>query len=131
MEAYEDVRSDQTETNWCCMKYDQGDIALDSSGTDFNELREKFGDDERAFAFMRVQTGDDMSKRMKFALLCWIGPHVSALKKAKTSTEKAFVKQIFSSFAKELQFDDLHDVKEENIRQEVMKAGGANYGSGH
>jgi hypothetical protein len=36
-----------------------------------------------------------MSKRMKFALLIWSGPGVSTMKKAKMSTEKAFVKQVF------------------------------------
>ena len=47
------------------------------------------------YAFLRVQTGDEMSKRMKFALLVWAGPGVSAIKKAKLSTDKAFVKQVF------------------------------------
>ena len=36
-----------------------------------------------------------MSKRAKFALLTWIGPAVGALKKAKVSTDKAFVKEVF------------------------------------
>ena len=36
-----------------------------------------------------------MSRRAKFAFLTWIGPSVGALKKAKVSTDKAFVKQVF------------------------------------
>ena len=32
---------------------------------------------------------------MKFALLVWVGPGVSAMKKAKLSTDKGFVKQVF------------------------------------
>ena len=36
-----------------------------------------------------------MSRRMKFALLVWVGPGVSAMKKAKLSTDKGFVKQVF------------------------------------
>ena len=52
-------------------------------------------EDERVYAFLRVQTGDEMSKRQKFALIIWVGPGVSAMKKAKMSTEKAFVKQVF------------------------------------
>ena len=35
-----------------------------------------------------------MSRRKKFAFITWIGPSVSPLKKAKVSTDKAFVKQI-------------------------------------
>jgi hypothetical protein len=34
-----------------------------------------------------------MSKRAKFALITWIGASVSALKKAKCSTDKAFLKE--------------------------------------
>ena len=51
-------------------------------------------DDERAFAYVRVYTGDELSKRAKFALLTWIGTSVGALKRAKTSTDKSFVKQV-------------------------------------
>ena len=36
-----------------------------------------------------------MSRRAKFAFITWIGPSVGALKKAKVSTDKAFVKQIW------------------------------------
>ena len=35
-----------------------------------------------------------MSKRTKFALLIWLGPDVSVLKKARMSTDRALVKQI-------------------------------------
>ncbi len=36
-----------------------------------------------------------MSRRAKFAFITWIGPSVPPLKKAKVSTDKAFVKNIF------------------------------------
>ena len=35
-----------------------------------------------------------MSRRAKFVFITWIGPSISALKKAKVSTDKAFVKNI-------------------------------------
>ncbi|XP_060559225.1 coactosin-like protein [Ruditapes philippinarum] len=131
VEAYNDVRDDVSPTNWCCLKYDESNnLALDSKGEDFEELKSKFGEDERVYAFLRVQTGDEMSKRMKFALLIWSGPGVSTMKKAKMSTEKAFVKQVFLNFAVEMLFEDIHEVKEDNIKEECMKAGGANYGTG-
>lgn len=52
-------------------------------------------DDDRAYAYLRFETGDEMSRRAKFAMITWIGPSVSPLKKAKVSTDKAFVKQVF------------------------------------
>ena len=51
-------------------------------------------DDDRAYGYVRFETGDEMSRRAKFAFITWIGPFVSALKKAKVSTDKAFVKNI-------------------------------------
>ena len=46
------------------------------------------------YAYARFETGDEMSRRAKFAFITWIGPSVGALKKAKVSTDKAFVKKI-------------------------------------
>ena len=53
-------------------------------------------DDDRAYAYARFETGDEMSRRAKFAFITWIGPNVSPLKKAKVSTDKAFVKAVWT-----------------------------------
>jgi len=52
-------------------------------------------EDARVYAYLRFETGDEMSRRAKFALVTWIGSSVTALKKAAVSTDKAFVKEIF------------------------------------
>ena len=54
-----------------------------------------WSDDERIYGYVRFETGDEMSRRAKFAFITWIGPSVSPLKKGKVSTDKAFVKNIF------------------------------------
>ena len=48
---------------------------------------------ERAYGYVRIETGDELSKRAKFAFITWIGESVPPLKKAKVSTDKASVKQ--------------------------------------
>ncbi len=53
----------------------------------------RFVGDNRIYAYVRIETGDEMSKRAKFALITWIGSEVSPLKKAKVSTDKAFLKE--------------------------------------
>lgn len=53
-------------------------------------------DDERVYGFVRLETGDELSKRAKFALITWVGSSVGALKKAKVSTDKAFVKEVIT-----------------------------------
>ena len=52
-------------------------------------------DDNRVYGYVRFETGDEMSRRAKFAFITWIGPSVGPLKKAAVSTDKAFVKQIW------------------------------------
>lgn len=51
-------------------------------------------DDCRLFGFVRITTGDAMSKRAKFTLITWIGENISGLQRAKISTDKALVKEI-------------------------------------
>jgi hypothetical protein len=53
-------------------------------------------DDARVFGFVRVATGDELSKRTKFVLITWIGAEVNALKRAKVSTDKTAVKSVVS-----------------------------------
>ena len=45
-------------------------------------------------AWLKLQTGDELSKRSKFVFCTWIGPNVSVMKKAKMGTDKAFVKEV-------------------------------------
>ena len=59
-------------------------------------LFEPTTDDVRAYGFARIETGDELSKRQKFALITWIGQTVSPLKKARVSTDKGLLKQVVS-----------------------------------
>ena len=130
-DAYEEVRKDDSETNWLVLNFnDENKIALESTGVDFEEFREKFTDDVRLFGYLRIISGDELSKRSKFVFITWIGSGVSVLKKAKMSADKGSVKDVIRSFAVEELFTERSDVRESSIRTKVEKAGGANYGTG-
>ncbi|KAJ9586399.1 hypothetical protein L9F63_019951, partial [Diploptera punctata] len=92
--AYEDVRSDNSETEWAVFKFEGNHIVCSAKGKEFEKFREQFGNDERAFGYIRLQMGDEMSKRQKFLFLTWVGPSVGVIKRAKMSTDKAMVKDI-------------------------------------
>ncbi|ESO82810.1 hypothetical protein LOTGIDRAFT_203293 [Lottia gigantea] len=129
-DAYEEVRSDKTDTNWAVLKYDGNTIVLEDTGTDFGDFKSRFTDDERKYGYLRVVTGDELSKRSKFVFIAWCGNDISAIKKARLGTDKAHVKNIMSNFAIELLVSEHEELEEEQILQAVRKAGGANYGTG-
>ncbi|CAI8038872.1 Coactosin-like protein [Geodia barretti] len=128
--AYEEVRSDDNETMWCALQYDGKKLEVSCTGTDYSELLGLMGDDERVYAYVRFETGDEMSRRAKFAFITWIGPSVSPLKKAKVSTDKAFVKAVWPNFGKEILADEKSELKQEKILKILEAASGAAYGTG-
>jgi len=130
-DAYEQVRDDSNESvAWATFKFDGTQIVLDSTGADYAEFVSRLGADERMFCYVRVTTGDELSKRAKFCFITWAGPEVSTLKKAKLSVDKAQIKNIIRSFAVEILAENLEDVDYDTVRTQLIKAGGANYGTG-
>eukprot|EP01147_Barroeca_monosierra_P008695 gene8695-1084_t len=129
-DAYNEVRSDDNETSWATFKYQDKLITLDGKGEKYEDFLARLGDDERVYGFVRFETGDELSRRAKFALITWVGPKTSVLKKAKVSTDKAFVKEIIQSYAKEFLADSLSDLDYDTILAAVKATGGANYGTG-
>ncbi|XP_019961155.1 coactosin-like protein [Paralichthys olivaceus] len=126
-EAYNDVRDDNTDTNWAAFKYEGVMIVPAGQGTDYEDFKMMCTDDARLFGFIRITTGDAMSKRAKFTLITWIGENISGLQRAKISTDKTLVKDIVQNFAKEFMISDLRELDMAYIRTELQKAGGANY----
>ncbi|KAL7878601.1 hypothetical protein AOLI_G00095750 [Acnodon oligacanthus] len=126
-EAYNLVRDDTTDINWAAFKYDGSTIVPAGHGTDYADFKSLCTDDVRLFGFVRITTGDAMSKRAKFTLITWIGENVSGLQRAKISTDKTLVKDVVQNFAKEFMVSDIRELEEDYIRNELKKAGGANY----
>jgi len=132
-EAYEDVRNDSTPTTWALLTYDENTIGVGATGCDYNEFKERLNDDERCFGFIRMTTGEEpsfKSKRAKFVLITWIGVNVGSLKRAKVSTDKSLVKAVLQNYAIEIQTSDVHEVEEAYVKDLLLRAGGANYGTG-
>lgn len=153
---------------------DSDQIVVVCSGNDNSEFLEKIADDQRQFVFVRVTTGDELSKRAKFAFISWIGENVAALKRAKMTQARSLIKEVIKvienlmctllysflmaikhykinnlyilifyftllitilknykqSYAVEISPSERDEITEENILQEVKRAGGANYGTG-
>ena len=97
---------------------------------DYDEFLSFCGDNDRLFGYVAFETGDEMSRRKKFAFITWIGPSVTPLKKAAVSTDKAFIKNICNQFGKEILADELKEIQYDKIYKELERASGAAYGTG-
>ncbi|PSR70594.1 hypothetical protein EW026_g1636 [Hermanssonia centrifuga] len=131
-EAYNDVRSDKTETNWLLLDYetDRSDVLqLTATGTGgLEELRDKLDESKASYAYVRVRYSNDKeSQREKFILVVWIGPSCKVMRKAKISVHAADVKQVLRVFSIEVPAREKDDLKEEPIVVKLRKAGGASY----
>ena len=130
--AYNDVRADNTETEWAVFKFTEGtnNVTVTATGSNFEEFSSSFNNDDRGFGYVRIATGDEMSKRAKFVFVTWVGPNVNVMKKAKMSTDKALMKSVVQNFSVELQLDNHNEFSYEYFKDQVDKAAGAKYGTG-
>ncbi|KAF2199780.1 actin depolymerizing protein [Delitschia confertaspora ATCC 74209] len=131
-QAYEDVRSDKSETTWLVLKYASAtsdSLQLDASGAgDIAEMSERLGDDEAAYAYVRMKVGnDEYSERTKFVFVVWIGPNTRIMRKAKMSFQSGQVKQVIRTYAVEIQTSDKKELDADAVTLKLRKAMGANY----
>lgn len=130
MEAYNEVMADNNDTEWAAFTFDGNKLGVTATGEHFNDFKSHFGPDDRGFGYIKIKTGDEMSRRSKFVFCTWVGPNVSVMKKAKMSTDKALLKDIIQNLAVELQIETANEFTLEHFKAEVDKAGGARYGTG-
>jgi len=130
-QAYEDVRNDKNPTTWALFGYkDKGTITLQATGSgSLSELTGKLQPAEAQYGFIRLIT-DEETKRSKFVFISWVGEEVGRLLRAKVSVHKASVKEVVRDFAVEIHAEKKEELSEAQVLQAVIKAGGANYGTG-
>ncbi|KAF2640182.1 actin depolymerizing protein [Massarina eburnea CBS 473.64] len=131
-QAYEDVRSDKAPLTWMVLKYasatsDSLKLAQTGEG-EISELCESLGNDEAAYAYVRVKLGnDEYSERTKFVFVIWQGPQTKIMRKAKMSFQSGQVKQVIRAYAVEIQTSDTKELEDEAVKMKLRKAMGANY----
>jgi len=131
-EAYQDVRSDNSATNWLLLNYesDRSDkLVLTATGEGgLEELREHLDDSKASFAYARIQYANDKeSKREKFVLITWIGSGCKVMRKAKMSVHGENVKAVLRAYSLDVSAQEKDDLGEEPIVKRLRKAGGASY----
>merc|ERR1711892_963519 len=128
--AYNEVMEDKNGVDWAVFLFDGSKLGVTAKGDNFDSFKSNFGPDDRGFGYVKVMTGDEMSKRSKFVFCTWVGSNVSVMKKAKMSTDKALMKEIIQNLSVELQLESPSEISMDSFKAEVDKAGGARYGTG-
>jgi len=126
-EAYNEVMADKNGVEWAAFTFSDNKLGVTAKGDDFEAFKSHFGPDDRGFGYIKIMTGDEMSKRSKFVFCTWVGPNVSVMKKAKMSTDKALMKDIIQNLSVELQIENANEFSMDHFKAEVDKAGGARY----
>jgi hypothetical protein len=133
--AYDAVRSDKEETNWLLVSDASpkgNQLALSKTGTGgLAELAAELDDSQVQYAYVRVEYANDAeSKRVKFALVIWIGEGTRVMRKARVSIEAGAVKKVLSHYSVQVDANEKKDLDEAEIVTRLRKAGGADYNGG-
>ncbi|ORY71501.1 uncharacterized protein BCR38DRAFT_417028 [Pseudomassariella vexata] len=133
--AYDAVRSDKDETNWLLISYASavGDkLKLSAMGKGgLSELASNLDDGQAQYGYVRVEYANDSeSRRVKFALIIWIGENTKVMRKARVSIESGAVKRVLGHHSIQVDARDKSDLDEKDIVVRLRKAGGADYNGG-
>ncbi|KAF9878847.1 cofilin/tropomyosin-type actin-binding protein [Colletotrichum karsti] len=133
--AYDAVRSDKDETNWLLISYASAvgnKMSLTKTGKGgLSELASELDIAQVQYAYVRVEYANDAeSKRVKFALVIWIGENTKIMRKARVSIESSDVKKVLPHHSITVNASDKGDLDEDDIVKRLRKAGGADYNGG-
>lgn len=129
-EARDYVRDKSNETQvWVVVLVVGDKLQLSRKGKDYDELFTHLGPEDMAFAYAKIITGDEVSKREKFVLICWAGSDVSNVKRGKMMTLRSEIDKIFDQRAKAIEASDHSDLELSKVKEALIKAGGADYGT--
>ena len=133
-EAYQAVRNDNDETNWMLITYAEGSNdkvwCLAGRGSDgLDGLKALLSDSFIGFGYLRVISGDEMSKRPKFVLIKFVGKQNKLNRKAALNLQRGDVEKVLSQCNVSLEVDTVDELTEEDVMDRVNKAGGAKYGT--
>ncbi|GAP93083.1 putative cofilin tropomyosin-type actin-binding protein [Rosellinia necatrix] len=134
--AYEAVRSDKDATNWLLISYAGavGDrVKLSGTGSGgLAELASRLDDGQAQYGYARVEYANDTeSRRVKFALVIWIGPETRVMRKARVGFESGAIKRVLAHHSIQVDATDRADLDEKKeIVPRLRRAGGADYNGG-
>ena len=124
-EAYEDIRNDSTDTNWMLITYEEGNnkkwcLAGKGSGG-LEEMKESIGPNFLGYGYLRVTSGDDMSKRAKFVFIKYLSKGLKMTVKALMNMHRGDVEKVINQVNVTMEVESLDELTEEEARGYIEK----------
>ncbi|XP_022107952.1 uncharacterized protein LOC110988584 isoform X2 [Acanthaster planci] len=128
-DAIDDLRSDNSPTNWLVAGYEGGNpksqIVVVKSGNDgLAGMKELLEDNSVFYGLLRVSNEIDDISTIKFVYITWVGSKVKPMTKAKVATHKGVCGEMFQPAHIEVFASELADLLETDIMNKVMAASG-------
>jgi hypothetical protein len=131
-DAYDDVRNDATDTNWLLITFEEGSgnkkwklIGKGSGGLE--QLKSNIDANFLGFGYLRVVSGDELSKRAKFVFIKYLSKGLKMQVKAQLNVTRGDVEKVINQINVAIEAETLDELQEADILDRVSKAGGAHY----
>ncbi|XP_068735168.1 uncharacterized protein [Montipora capricornis] len=129
-DAIAEVRSDDTETDWCVGSYGEKNpkkpIVLIGKGTDgLKGVLSLLENDIVVYALLRVQDQVDGITTVKFVFITWVGENVKPMTRGKISTHKSTIEKTFHPAHVQIYATTAGELSEDVIMSKVQNASGS------
>ncbi|XP_062515450.1 uncharacterized protein LOC134190924 [Corticium candelabrum] len=124
------IRDDGTDANWCAAGYEDGDVKkavvlLGSGNEGLPAIKDLLKPDIALYALLRVTDVVDEISTVKFVFIQWVGEEVKPMAKAKISTHKAEIGNVFLPAHVSVFATSSSDITEREIMGKVQSASGS------
>lgn len=128
-DALLDVRSDQTETNWCLFNYEDpksSKIILAGRGSGgLDQLKEHLKSDQVAYGLLRRTDQIDASSTVKFAFINFVPEGIPRMQRARLGVHSGSVKSFIGQFHVDVNAADASELSEQVISEKIQDASGS------
>jgi len=126
--AINDVRSDNTETNWMALGYEEGSNAISLMGSGhggLEELNRHLSEEGIAYALLRVTDVIDESVTVKFVFIAWVGDKVPVVRKARITTHRGAIVDFIGQHHASIDASNHSELTHEIIATKISDASGS------
>ncbi|ESO96032.1 hypothetical protein LOTGIDRAFT_231819 [Lottia gigantea] len=129
-EAIQAVRNQKDNIQWVLASYQDGSpkgpiIVKNKGEGTVDELRENLVEDEAMYGLYRLTDHLDDIKTVKFVYIVWLGTEVKPMTRAKVSTHRGAMEDLFGQAHVQIFGSELSDITEDIVIEKVTSTSGS------